>query len=97
MTTVLDKEVLYGPATNGDEGKPNRKEKTFRLQLVLPEASYERLESLKEATEASSYAEVIRRALRIYEGLVAESEVGSKIIVHRLNGDEEVISIQLIA
>lgn len=97
MTTVLSKEVHYGAAKNGDKEADGRKEKSFRLQLVLPEASFNRLENMKEATEASSYSEVIRRALRILEGLVAESEAGNTVVVRRPDGEEEVISVKFIA
>jgi len=38
----------------------------------------ERLQRLKERTEAASYAEVIRSALRLFEALVEEHEKGSE-------------------
>lgn len=74
----------------------SRKERTARLQLVLPESSYDRLDALKEATEAASYAEVIRRALRIYEGIIAEAHDGSEFVVRRPNGEEEIILSKLL-
>jgi len=67
--------------------------KAARLQLVLPEQSFQRLESIKEATEATSYAEVLRHSLRIYEGLLAERDKGSALIVRRPNGEELTIPL----
>lgn len=73
--------------------KTAKKERTARLQLALPERSFERLEAIKDATEAASLAEVVRRSLRIYEGLIAETNDGSKLFVRRKDGSEEVIPI----
>lgn len=70
-----------------------KKERTARLQLALPERSFDRLEAIKEATEAASFAEVVRRALRVYEGLLAETHDGSTLIVRRQDGSEEVVPI----
>jgi hypothetical protein len=50
---------------------------TRRVQLDLPEKAVERLQILKTKTEAISYAEVIRNALRLYEAVVEEAEAGS--------------------
>lgn len=52
---------------------------TSRLSLVLPAKSVERLEKLKLMTEASSFAEVIRNAIRLYEAVVVEYEKGNKV------------------
>lgn len=41
----------------------------------------ERLQRLKERTEAASYAEVIRNALRLYEAMVAEAEQGREFAI----------------
>jgi hypothetical protein len=71
----------------------SKKERTGRLQLALPESSFDRLEAIKEATEAASFAEVVRRALRIYEGLIAESHDGGTIVVKRKDGTEEVVPL----
>jgi hypothetical protein len=97
MTTLLSKEANFGAEKNGGTAGASKKEKSFRLQLVLPETSFERLESLKQATEASSYAEVIRRSLRVLEGLIAEANAGSTVVVRKADGEEEVISVKFIA
>ena len=66
-----------------------RSARTARLQIVLPQPSFDRLEAIKEETEAASYAEVIRRALRLYEGLLAETREGGKLVVLRDDGSVE--------
>lgn len=40
-----------------------------RINIVLPERSVERLEALKDRTDASSITEVIKHALMTYESL----------------------------
>lgn len=43
------------------------KRDTTRVQLELPKGAYDRLVALKDATEAVSYSEVVRTALKVYE------------------------------
>ncbi len=57
-----------------------------RVQLDLPEKSLARLQDLKAKTEASSYAEVIKNALRLYESVVSEAEAGSSFLVRSPSG-----------
>lgn len=59
-----------------------------RVQLELPDASYQRLKKLQEKTEASSYAEVIRNALRLYEALVNEADAGNTVCVKHVDDTE---------
>ena len=54
----------------------NGERATTRVQLEMPPQAMERLQRLKERTEAASYAEVIRSALRLFEALVDEHEKG---------------------
>lgn len=54
-----------------------------RVQMDLPPKSLERLKRLQAITEAASYAEVIRNALRLYEALVDESETGGELMLKR--------------
>ena len=57
-----------------------------RLTIVLPERSVRRLNALVERTEASSYTEVLKNALRLYEALIEETERGSEILVRESDG-----------
>lgn len=60
--------------------------KTHRVQLELPPRSMERLNHLKEATEAASYAEVVRNAIRLYEAMVSEAQQGRKFLIKDPSG-----------
>lgn len=55
------------------------KAKTTRVQLELPEKSMERLVTLKDKTEAASYAEVMKNALRLYESMISQYEGGKRL------------------
>ena len=65
----------------------NSERATTRVQLEMPPQAMERLQRLKEKTEAASYAEVIRNALRLFEALVDEHEKGSEFALKRPSGE----------
>ena len=62
---------------------------TTRVQFEMPSKSMERLRMLKDRTEATSYAEVVRNALRYYEFLVAEAEKGNEVVVEHKDGSNK--------
>lgn len=64
-----------------------------RVQMDLPKKSKQRLDTLKDITEASSFAEVIREALKLYEFFVLEEEEGSAFYVKRKGETEKEIKI----
>ena len=68
--------------------------KTTRVQLELPESSMERLKTLRDKTEATSYAEVMKNALRLYEALINEAESGNEVCIKDKKGNE--ISYRMI-
>jgi hypothetical protein len=43
--------------------------------------SIERLKALRNRTEAASYAEVVRRALQLFEFVVEEADKGSELSI----------------
>ena len=57
-----------------------------RVQLDFPPRAMERLNTLKAKTEASSYAEVVKNALRLYEALIEEDESGKQFLTRDKNG-----------
>lgn len=61
---------------------------TRRVQLEMPPQSMERLERLKDKTEAASYAEVVRNALRMYEALIGETDKGKRVVLRATDGTE---------
>ena len=71
----------------------NGERTTTRVQLEMPPQAMERLQRLKEKTEAASYAEVIRSALRLFEALVEEHEKGSEFALKR--GDGEMMTYRI--
>jgi Arc/MetJ-type ribon-helix-helix transcriptional regulator len=60
---------------------------TTRVQLEMPPQAMVRLQKMKERTEAASYAEVIRNALRLFEALVDEHEKGAEFSLKRADGE----------
>jgi Arc/MetJ-type ribon-helix-helix transcriptional regulator len=74
----------HGRGRHGRCGPEERD--TTRVQLELPPQAMERLQQLKEKTEAASYAEVIRNALRLYEALIQEAERGAEFQVKEPDG-----------
>ena len=68
---------------------------TTRVQLELPPQAMERLQRLKERTEAASYAEVIRNALRVFEALVDEHAKGSEFSLKSASGETAAYKIFL--
>ncbi len=65
----------------------NGERATTRVQLEMPPQAMERLQRLKEKSEAASYAEVIRNALRVFEALVDEYEKGAEFSLKRKDGE----------
>ena len=57
-----------------------------RLNLELSEKTQTRLQDLKSKTEATSYAEVIKNALRLYEAVISEAEAGNAFMVREPSG-----------
>lgn len=47
-----------------------------------------RLRALREKTEAASYAEVIKNALRLYEALIKEADQGNHLVIKDRDGRE---------
>ena len=70
----------------GEETEPGERS-TTRVQLEMPPQAMERLHKMKDHTEAASYAEVIRNALRLYEALVEEHEKGATFSLKRADGE----------
>ena len=57
-----------------------------RVGIDLAPSAVNRLESLKSKTEAASYAEVIKNALRLYEALIEEAEKGNSFSLKTPDG-----------
>jgi hypothetical protein len=62
--------------------------KLRRLQIKLSERGFARLETLKHLTDAVSIVDVIRDALRIYDGLVKAVTAGKDVILEDRNAPD---------
>jgi hypothetical protein len=86
MTTL----TFEAGATDGEVTHQTRDKakgvKKNRVQLDFPPRAMERLNTLKTKTEASSYAEVVKNALRLYEALIEEDESGKQFLTRDKNG-----------
>lgn len=58
-----------------------------RVQLDFSSEALERLDDLKETTGASTRAEVVRQALRLYEWFINETEPNSTIQIIDSNNE----------
>lgn len=69
-----------------DRADEKTKVQKNRVQFDLAPRSMERLNALKTKTEAASYAEVVKNALRLYEALIEETESGKQFLVRDKDG-----------
>ncbi|MBV9783639.1 MAG: hypothetical protein JO264_07440 [Acidisphaera sp.] len=86
MTAVT---VASGAAKSKATDRPRARSnalKKNRVQLDFAPRSMERLNALKTKTEAASYAEVVKNALRLYEALIEETESGKQFLVRNPDG-----------
>ena len=56
------------------------------MQLELPPKAYERLVNLKVETEAGTYSEVLKNALRLYEFAVQKSNEDCEFMLKQKDG-----------
>ena len=69
-----------------ESSKSDASKDTTRVQLELQPRAMMRLRNLKEDTEASTYAEVVKSALRLYEFVVEQNENGAEFFVRARDG-----------
>jgi hypothetical protein len=65
-----------------------KRPESVRINLEVNPSVRDRLDRLREATEAESITEVIRRALAVYETLVDLSDGKGQIMLRPKGGDE---------
>lgn len=63
--------------------------KPDRINLEISPTAKARIQKLREATDAHSLSEVVRRALATYDCLWEEKKRGGVIIVRLQNGQEK--------
>ena len=57
-----------------------------RVQFDLTPRAMNLLTELKEKTDAASYAEVVKNALKLYDGLISEAAKGSEFLIRDRDG-----------
>jgi len=75
-----------GVARKTLSGKVRNTAKT-RVQLDLSPRALDRLKELQTKTEATSYAEVVKNALKLYDGLIEEIERGAEFMIKDRDGN----------
>lgn len=68
------------------ELEEKRGRNTTRVQVELPRRAYERLHVLKDRSEAASYSEVMKNALRLYAMLSTHTDHGRRIYLKEPDG-----------
>lgn len=88
-TTTAVAAGLHGPAAKKEKtrGRPQANTEKERINLSLSPRAYEQLDYLREKTEASSYTEVFRNAIRLYDALIQEAEKGNEFLVRDKEGN----------
>lgn len=61
--------------------------------MELPKTSMDRLEKLKDKTEAGSHAEVTRNAFRLYEHMIKLKETGNVFFMKDSEGNVKELEI----
>jgi len=69
---------------------PNRL-KGGRLNLEIGRDARERMEELRDETGARSLADVVSRALAVYEYLWRQKKTGGKILIQDADGTRELV------
>lgn len=64
-----------------------------RINLELPGKLKERIDHVKELSEAESVSEVLRWSLAVYEYLWLEKGKGSEIVIRKKNGKEKELEL----
>lgn len=79
--------VITVPVEAAGLAEPARAGGKTRVQFDLPARSMSLLTELKEKTDAASYAEVFKNALKLYDGLITEVERGGEFLVRDRDGN----------
>ena len=69
--------------------RPAKNHPTSRLNLEMGESARQKLETLRDQTQANSLTEVVQRALAVYEYLHAEKKKGNTLVVKNQDGAEK--------
>ncbi len=65
--------------------------KSSRLSLEMTDVTRQKLEALRDSTQADSLTEVLRRSLAVYGYLWDEKKNGATIVVRRNGAERELV------
>jgi hypothetical protein len=71
----------------GADAQQSAEELPTRINLGLSPRAAARLLMLRQKTDASTNAEVLRNALRLYDALIEEVEKGNEFLIRQTNGE----------
>jgi hypothetical protein len=85
MTTAT---FSYARPETGEEALDEKVRRVgkSRVQLDLTPRAMALLTELKEKTDAASYAEVFKNAMKLYDGIISEVERGSEFLIRDKDG-----------
>ncbi len=75
------------PLAKDASGEKTRQLAKTRVQLDLTPRAMAILAELKDKTEAASYAEVFKNAMKLYDGILTEIERGSEFMIRDKDGN----------
>lgn len=68
-------------------GRPQLSAERERINMSLSPKLLERLDALVQKTDASSYTEVFRNAIRLYDALIDEHDRGNEFLIRDPEGN----------
>jgi len=66
-----------------------------RLNLALRQEVHDRMEYLRDETEAETITEVIKKSLAVYDFLLTQKKSGAKLIIQDEEGQREIVLFPL--
>lgn len=85
------------PATPDPRGsRSSSRPAPHRIPFDFDESTYQRLERLREDTECATKAEVVRRALGLYEWLANKAREGNSLVLENRQNREGPIDLRVI-
>lgn len=64
-----------------------------RLNLAFRQEVHDRLEYLRDTSDAETITEVIKKSLAVYDYLLTQKQNGAKVIVKDEDGQREIVLI----
>lgn len=66
-----------------------------RITFEFKQRSYDRLTKLKSTTESSTYSDVVKQSLKLYEWVIEQAEQGNDLYMKGSDGQSTIIPLFL--